>query len=128
MSITIVEIVRNYMSKHYPDAKELYGDKYEEVINSIAKEIQAMAVAVNDAVVEAVVLDAVEPFAEVRAEFYDERDNSVCIDGWFTDSDCEEGIVVARVYSDRVEFVHSEYENAISVLRAIQEANETFEN
>ena len=128
MSITIVEIVRNYMSKRYPDAKELYGDKYDEIITSIANQIQMRAVVVNDIVVETVVCDTIDLFSEVRAEFYDEKDNSVCIDGWFTDSDYEEGIVIAQVYRDHVKFVHPEYENDISILRAIQEANEIFEN
>jgi hypothetical protein len=36
-------------------------------------------------------------YAEIRNDFYDEQEQKVYIDAWFTDDDNEEGTVIAKV-------------------------------
>ena len=36
-------------------------------------------------------------YGEVRNDYYDDLENKIYIDAWFTDDDNEEGVVVAKV-------------------------------
>ena len=36
-------------------------------------------------------------YAEIRNDFFDEEENKIYIDAWFTDDDNEEGVVIAKV-------------------------------
>lgn len=49
-------------------------------------------------------------YAEVRDDFYDEDENKVYIDAWFTDDANEDGIVIAKVNtkSKEVEYLEDE--------------------
>lgn len=43
---------------------------------------------------------------EIRNDYFDEEDNIICIDGWITSSDNEEGWVLAKVNCDTKEVVY----------------------
>jgi hypothetical protein len=36
-------------------------------------------------------------YAEIRNDFYDDKEHKVYIDAWFTEDDSEEGVVIAKV-------------------------------
>jgi hypothetical protein len=44
-------------------------------------------------------------YAEIRANHYDDIEQCFFIDAWETDNDAEEGIVIAKVYADKVEYL-----------------------
>lgn len=37
---------------------------------------------------------------EIRNTYYDESEKCICIDGWTTDDDNEEGTVIAKIHTD----------------------------
>ena len=56
---------------------------------------------------------------QYRYDYYDDVQKCHTIDGWKTSDDNEEGIVIAKVFADRVEFSDTDYANCLDVLRAI---------
>lgn len=62
-------------------------------------------------------------YGEVRNDYYDEEENKVYIDAWFTDDDNEEGIVVAKVNykTKEVEYLDEDAKNDEYVQEVIDE-------
>lgn len=119
----------------YPKAKDLLGEKYEIVVSTTVKEVKSYMCGdrlsvdeVSEEMIDEIIRELYYPFAEIRYDFYDENEKCITIDTWKTDDDNEEGIVVAKVYKDKVEFVQSESEYHIDVLEAIEKAKEEIQN
>ena len=66
-------------------------------------------------------------YGEVRSDYYDEIENKIYIDAWFTYDDNEEGIVVAKVNykTKEVEYLDDEARTDEYVQEVI---NDTFKN
>lgn len=65
-------------------------------------------------------------FAELRNNYFDEKNGFYSIDGWRTMNDNEEGIVVAKVYKDRVEYTRPNYEHLPEVKEVVEETKKLF--
>ncbi len=123
----IAERVREFMSEHYPDAKELYGSNYDSIIGTIAKEVKIFTCddrlsvdEIEDSHIDEIFREMFMPFGEIRYDYYDDVQQCHTIDGWKTSDDNEEGVVIAKVFADRVEFSDTDYANCLDVLRAIE--------
>lgn len=123
----IAERVREFMAEHYPDAKELYGEKYESIIGIITKEVKIFTCddrlsvdEIEDSHIDEIFREMFMPFGEIRYDYYDDIQKCHTIDGWKTSDDNEEGIVIARAFADKIEFSDAEYGNCLDVLRAIE--------
>ena len=123
----IAERVREFMSEHYPDAKELYGSNYDSIIGTIAKEVKIFTCddrlsvdEIEDSHIDEIFREMFMPFGEIRYDYYDDVQKCHTIDGWKTSDDNEEGVVIAKVFADRVEFSDTDYANCLDVLRAIE--------
>lgn len=63
-------------------------------------------------------------YAELRNDYYDEKENCITIDGWKTCDDNEEGTVVAFVFPERVVYVDNGARLNEEVNELIAEAQE----
>lgn len=65
-------------------------------------------------------------FRELRNDYYNEEEGFYSIDGWRTMNDNEEGIVVAQVYKDRVEYRRPNYAFLPEVIEIVEETKKFF--
>lgn len=65
-------------------------------------------------------------FKELRNDYFNEEKKFYSIDGWRTMNDNEEGIVVAKVYADRVEYTRANYEHLPEVQEIVEETKKNF--
>lgn len=67
-------------------------------------------------------------FAELRNDYYDPDEKCYCIDGWRTSNNNEEGIVIARVYKDKVTYKRPNYATLNQVIEIVEETKKLFKN
>lgn len=65
-------------------------------------------------------------FKELRNGYFNEKDGYYSIDGWRTMNQDEEGVVVARVYKDKVEYTRPNYESLPEVIEIVEETKTFF--
>lgn len=125
------EKVEKFMSEHYPDARELYGETYDGIIGVITRDVKAFSCVdrlsvdeIEDNDIDETFCEKYMSFAEIRHNYYDDIQKCTTIDAWKTGDDNEEGIVVARVFEDRVEFTNPLYSEYLNVLRAVKEVRD----
>lgn len=125
------ERVEEFMSEHYPDARELYGEAYDGIIGVITRDVKAFSCVdrlsvdeIEDNDINEAFCEKYMPFAEIRHDYYDDIQKCTTIDVWKTGNDGEEGVVAARVFEDRVEFTNPLYAEYLDVLRAVKEVKD----
>lgn len=65
-------------------------------------------------------------FRELKNNYYNEEKEYYSIDGWRTMNQDEEGIVVAKVYKDKVEYTRPNYELIPEVSKIVEETKSFF--
>lgn len=65
-------------------------------------------------------------FKEVKNTYYNENEGFYSIDAWRTSNQDEEGIVVAKVYKDKVVYTRDNYENVPEIIEKVNEAKTFF--
>ena len=125
--LNIQSRVIDVLGTNFPDAKELYGDKFGAIVDSITKQVKIFMCddrlsvdELEDTQIENIIRELYSPFAEIRTDFYDEIEKFWSVDAWRTDNENEEGVVVAKVFADRVEFTEDTFAECMDVIRAIK--------
>ena len=69
-------------------------------------------------------------YAELRNDFFDETENKIYIDAWFTDDDNEEGVVIAKVNmtTKEVEYLDNDARKDSYAQEIIKETIDYIEN
>lgn len=120
--------VLEVLASAFPDAKEIYGEKFNSIVDCITRKVKAAMCPdrlsvdeLEDNFIENIIREEYSPFSEIRTDHYDETEGFWSVDAWRTMDDNEEGVVVAKVYEDRIEYTEPLYEECMDVLRAIKE-------
>ena len=123
IKLRVIEVLES----RFPDAKELYGEDFDTIVSSITKQVKIFMCddrlsvdELEDDSIETIIREMFSPFAEIRIDFYDDTEKFWSVDAWRTDDENEEGVVVAKVFEDHVEYTESEYKEYMDVRRAIK--------
>lgn len=65
-------------------------------------------------------------FKEVKNKYYNENEGFYSIDAWRTSNQDEEGIVVAKVYKDKVVYTRDNYKDIPEIIEKVNEAKTFF--
>lgn len=65
-------------------------------------------------------------FKELKNSYYNEEHKYFSIDGWLTENQNEEGISIAKVYKDKVEYKKDSYAKLPEVIDIVEKTKTKF--